>query len=225
MAADRLSERDARDVSAARRTRLPGFHLAGGNKLEATLARTLVYVIDASSLINIKRHVTAAHQWNFFNETLTEMVNRGDLLIVPQVETECGYGEHPDVPGAWVLAKASSFAGVREPSEHTVRKVLDRWPRLVNCDKEREDADPYVVARALELQKARVKVCVVTDDVLNHPPTTVSIANACKDLGIYWTRLAGFLGPKHLDIPRSCLTSEGRRAAKRSAESQDTPSI
>ena len=183
-----------------------------------------VYVIDASSLINIKRHVTAAHQWNFFNETLTEMVNRGDLLIVPQVETECGYGEHPDVPGAWVLAKASNFAGVREPSKHTVREVLDKWPRLVNPDKEREDADPYVVARALELQKAKVEVCVVTDDVLNHLPATVSIANVCKDLGILWTSLAGFLGPEHLDVPRRYLTSEGQKAEKRLAESRNNTS-
>ncbi len=173
----------------------------------------LTYVVDACSLFNMKRHLKAAHQWDFFNETLTEMVNRGGLLVTPQVETECGYGEHPDVPGAWVLAKASSYPGVRNPSEHTVRQVLARWPKLVNSDKEREDADPYVVARALELQKARVQVCVVTDDVLNRLPITVSIATACDDYGIDWTSLAGFLGPDHLDIPRSWLTDKGRRAS------------
>lgn len=48
---------------------------------------SLVYVIDASSLINLKRYIKPERQWDFFNETMTEMVENGDLLIVPQVET------------------------------------------------------------------------------------------------------------------------------------------
>ena len=33
-----------------------------------------VYVMDASSLINLKRYIKPERQWDFFNETMTEMV-------------------------------------------------------------------------------------------------------------------------------------------------------
>ena len=91
-----------------------------------------VYVIDASSLINMKRYIKPERQWDFFNETMTGMVERGELLIVPQVETECGKARHPDMPGTWVLAKAKLTPSTRDPSLRTVRIVLAAWPSLID---------------------------------------------------------------------------------------------
>ncbi len=83
-----------------------------------------VYVIDASSLINMKRYIKPERQWDFFNETMTDLVELGELLITTQVEIEYGHGNHPDVPGTWVLARAKGFEGVRHPSEKSVKSVL-----------------------------------------------------------------------------------------------------
>ena len=66
-----------------------------------------VYVMDASSLINLKRYIKPERQWDFFNESMTEMVESGDLLIVPQVEAECGKARHPDVPAPGRLPRPS----------------------------------------------------------------------------------------------------------------------
>ncbi len=170
-----------------------------------------VYVIDASSLINTKRYIKPDRQWDFFNETLTEMVESGDLLIVPQVETECGRVRHPDVPGTWALAKARLSPADRDPGPQTVRVILAAWPELIDPDGEAEQADSYVVARALELQDSLQDVCVVTDDTTSHLPAKASIAQVCDDYEIPWITLGGFLGPDHLDLPRNYLTPEGRR--------------
>ena len=173
---------------------------------------SLVYVMDASSLINMKRHIKPERQWDFFNETMTEMVERGELLIVPQVETECGRARHPDVPGTWALAKAKLSPATRDPGLHTVRLILADWPRLIDPEGEAEQADPYVIARALELQDSFQDVCVVTDDTTSHLPAKASMAEVCDDYEVSWINLAGFLGTRHLDIPRSWLTPTGRKA-------------
>ena len=123
----------------------------------------LVYVIDASSLFNTKRQIKADRQWDFFVETMTEMVESGELLIIPQVEGES------------------------------------------------EQADPFVVARALELSNEVNAVCVVTDDTVNRLPLKVSMSEVCDDYGITWITLGDFLGPDHLDLPRNWLTPEGRK--------------
>ena len=174
---------------------------------------SLVYVVDTSSLINIKHYIKAERQWDFFNETMTEMVESGELLIVPQVETECGKVRHPDVPGAWTLAKAKLSPADRDPGLHTVKIVLSDWPRLIDPEGEAEQADPYVVARALELKDNLQDVCVVTDDTTNRFPARTAPAEACDDYEIPWINLADFLGTDHLDIPRSWLTAVGRRAS------------
>ena len=175
----------------------------------------LVYVIDASSLFNTKRQIKAERQWDFFNETMTEMVEGGELLIVPQVESECKKAPHPDVPGTWALAKAKLFPDVRDADLQTVKEVLADWPRLIDPQGEDEQADPYVVARALELCDDVQAVCVVTDDTLNRLPLKVSMAEVCDDYGIEWSTLGEFLGPDHLDLPSNWLTPEGRRASLR----------
>ena len=175
---------------------------------------SLVYVLDASSLINLKRYIKPERQWDFFNETMTEMVECGELLIVPQVETECGKARHPDVPGTWALAKAKLSPADRDPGLQTVRVILSTWPELIDPEGEAEQADPYVVARALELQDSLQDVRVVTDDTTSHLPAKASLAEVCDDYTIPWINLAAFLGPDHLDIPRAWLTAKGRRAAR-----------
>ena len=95
----------------------------------------------------------------------------------------------------------------------TVKQVLADWPRLIDPQGEDEQADPYVVARALELCEGVQAVYVVTDDTVNRLPIKVSLAKVCDDYGIDWVTLGEFLGPDHLDLPRSWLTPEGRRAS------------
>ena len=174
---------------------------------------SLVYVMDASSLINLKRYIKPERQRDFFNETMTEMVESGDLLIVPQVEAECGKARHPDVPGTWALAKAKLSPADRDPSLRTVRVVLSDWPELVDPDGEAEQADPYVVSRALDLQDSLQDVCVVTDDTTSHLPAKASLAEVCDHYEIPWINLADLLAADHLDISRSWLTPMGRRAS------------
>ncbi len=144
---------------------------------------------------------------------MTEMIKCGDLLVVPQVETECGRARHPDVPGTWALAKAKLSPATRDPGLHTVRLILADWPRLIDPEGEAEQADPYVIARALELQDSFQDVCVVTDDTTSHLPAKASMAEVCDDYEIPWINLADFLATDHLDIPRSWLTPTGRRAS------------
>ena len=150
--------------------------------------------MDASSLINLKRYIKPERQWDFFNETMTAMVESGDLLIVPQVEAECGKARHPDVPGTWALAKARLSPADRDPSLQTVRVILSMWPELIDPEGEAEQADPYVVARALELQDSLQDVFVLTDDTTSRLPVKASLAQVCDHYQIPWINLARFLG-------------------------------
>lgn len=116
---------------------------------------------------------------------MTPMVESGRVTIPVHVERELRPdAPHPDVPAAWAFAKARLGQVRREPSPERVRSVLSVFPRLVDPDSEREDADPYVVALALELKNAGQDVAVVTHDVTDHPPLKTSVKTACDHFGL-----------------------------------------
>ena len=130
-------------------------------------------------------HIPAAQMWDFFETEMTPMVASGRVTIPVHVERELRPdAPHPDVPAAWAFAKARLGQVRREPSPERVRSVLSVFPRLIDPDSEREDADPYVVALALELEDAGQDVVVVTHDVTDRPPLKTSVKTACDHFGI-----------------------------------------
>ncbi len=124
---------------------------------------------------------------------MTPLVEGGGVIVPVHVERELKPNtSHPDVPAAWAFAKARLGPAKREPSPACVRHVLSVFPQLVDPDREREDADPYVVALALELKDAGQDVVVVTHDVKDRLPRKQSIKSACDHFGLAVIRLKEF---------------------------------
>ena len=156
-------------------------------------------------------NIPAAQMWDFFETEMTPLVESGRVTIPVHVERELRPdAPHPDVPAAWAFAKARLGRVRREPSPERVRSVLSVFPRLVDPDKEREDADPYVVALALELKDAGHDVVVVTHDVTDRAPVDTSIKTACDHFGIEVMDLEEFraaIAPESGDATQLGLTS------------------
>ena len=137
---------------------------------------------------------------------MTPEVENGRVVIPIHVERELKPNtSHPDVPAAWAFAKARLSPVRREPSPASVRNVLSMFPRLVEIDREREDADPYVVALALELRDDGHAVVVVTHDVKDRMPRKQSIKTACARFGIDVMDLKEF---------RAAIASDSRDATQ-----------
>jgi hypothetical protein len=84
----------------------------------------------------------------------------------------------PDFAVAWI--KARRIAGERSPKLETVKSVLLKAPTLVDPDATREQADPYVVALALEIASDSLfapRVTIVTED-RRDKPNKLSLATA-----------------------------------------------
>jgi hypothetical protein len=131
---------------------------------------TVIWVIDSSALIDFKMIVPIGEQWEFFR-TLDDLVDNSMIAMPRQVIREVGEITHPDVPGAW----ASS-----------VRKgmVMETAGDVVDASKDEEDADPYVLALALQLQSIGYEVRVVTSDVVDRIPIRISLETACHRMSV-----------------------------------------
>jgi hypothetical protein len=82
----------------------------------------------------------------------------------------------------------------------SVRAVLARVEALVDADARFDEADPYVLAPAIDLRKRGRDVVVVTEDRVERPQKT-SLSSACGIFGIPSVALMPFLHDERLSLP------------------------
>jgi hypothetical protein len=151
-----------------------------------------VWVIDSSSIIGVREQVGRSHERKVFN-ALTSLVGGSRLIWPPEVTHEVADVASGDLAVAWI--KMQRARGERTPSLETVKSVLRKAPMLVDPDATREQADPYVVALALETTSRDLfapSVTIITED-RRDKPTKLSLATAAGLLRLPTVPLRAFL--------------------------------
>lgn len=164
-----------------------------------------LWVVDTSSLIQVRQAgMPAAKQAAVFKQ-LSALVKAARLVFPPQVRDELEWAEadHPlDQALAWVRK-------VREGAERvadlaTVQRVLSRAPELIDANSQRDQADPYVIALALNAESLG-GVSILSDDRVDRfdghgAPRKLSIATVAGLWNVPVVPLAGFVR-RFLDSP------------------------
>jgi hypothetical protein len=164
-----------------------------------------LWVVDTSSLIEVRQAgISTAKQAAVF-KTLTGLVKAGRLVFPPQVREELEWAE-ADHPGDQALAWARR---VREDAERvadlaTVQRVLARAPHLIDPNSKRDQADPYVIALALDAENLG-GVSILSNDRVDRfdgrgAPRTLSVATVAGIWNVPVVPLAGFV-LRFLDSP------------------------
>jgi Domain of unknown function (DUF4411) len=109
------------------------------------------WVVDTSALIQVRRAgISPAKQAAVFKK-LTTLVSSGLLVFPPQVREELERGEaddHSDRALEWIQTVKAEAE--RAANLDTVRQVLARAPELIDVQSSRDQADPYVIALAVD---------------------------------------------------------------------------
>jgi hypothetical protein len=156
-----------------------------------------VWIIDSSSIIAVREQVSRAHERKVFN-ALSSMANGSRLLWPPEVTQEVEAALIADSAAVWV--RAHRLPGERTPKLETVKSILRKAPSLVDPDATRDQADPYVVAVALEIASDDLfapLVTIITED-RRDKPTKLSLATAAGLHGIPTIPLLAFLSSQRI---------------------------
>jgi hypothetical protein len=136
-----------------------------------------VWVIDTSALINCKRAVPGAKQWELF-EHLKELVVSAALCFPRQVTEELRNTRHVDTPEAWALHVAPMVVHAYDPDPSYIARVMELAGDVIEPDAEDDPADPYVLGQALAVRDLGHFPCIVTDDAVDRP-AKISMTTAC----------------------------------------------
>jgi hypothetical protein len=153
---------------------------------------TGIWVPDSSALIGVKTVVPGARQWGLFRR-MESLVEEGRIAFPRHVRTEMQDLAHPDAPGVWAAGVFPAIKHAVDPDADYIRRVMASDAKaVVDPNKAREDADPFIIAQALQLMDAGYEVCVVTEDHLDNP-TRIALTKACDICSVEWIRLDEFL--------------------------------
>lgn len=150
-----------------------------------------VWVLDASVVIDFKTRISVQSQWSFLR-CLELMVNTGLAYITEDVVREVGDGDYPDAPGAWVYGVRDGVQVGYHPSREVLDFVLSLAADVVDPDDPEDDADPSVIAQAVELSREGRYPVVVTKDRRDRQDH-VSMRTACDRFGIQTCSLDEFV--------------------------------
>lgn len=152
-----------------------------------------LWVIDSSSLILVREKYGAANEERVF-EQLGGYVSRGKMFFPPEVCGELERGAdsltNPDAALRWVRAHKDRCERAATPAN--IRRVLAKVEELLDVDNPNEQADPYVLAVALDFQIGGFRVCIITDDRRDRGKK-LSLASASGIFMIATVPLLGFM--------------------------------
>ncbi len=149
-----------------------------------------VWVLDTSALVEAKAALSVADQWQTFKQ-LEDMVRAGAVAMPRLVIREISEIAHPDLPGAWAPGVRDIQQHPLDPEWEHVQRVMAEAGEVVDPNKTKEDADPYVLAFALQLLEQGHDVCVVTEDRVDR--NRIAVTTACDRLGVSHCSVRDFL--------------------------------
>ncbi|MBI3814202.1 MAG: DUF4411 family protein [Nitrospinae bacterium] len=100
-----------------------------------------------------------------------------------------------DFIGKWIQDKEQYFIGVTDKQFQNVEKILQRFPDFIDSEKEKNQADPWVIALAMEKSEENLfgkntVVYVVSQEKIS---STKKIPAVCKAFNIDHLNLEAFL--------------------------------
>jgi hypothetical protein len=123
-----------------------------------------LWVVDTSSLIQVRQTGLTNELRRAVFIKLTQLAEAGRLIFPPQVREELEWGDR-DRSDDPALAWVRSVKDVAEKSAdlETVSRILARAPLLIDPHSTRDQADPYVIALAMDTQDLG-GVSILSDD-------------------------------------------------------------
>ena len=163
-----------------------------------------IYVIDTSSIIEVRRVVPTSEQAKVFT-ALGKLVESGQLVYPVEVFKELAQKSNPsnpaDRPYQW--AKKHQVQACRHGTNHRALKAMLANPQLARIvDPAKagvDEADPYVLTLADQL-RAKHAVVVLSQERVDRPDK-LSMASACGLLRIVCLRVAPFMEQQRIWPP------------------------
>lgn len=162
-------------------------------------AKTDIYCFDTSALVHLHRYYPKAIAPDIWTE-MERLFKAGNIISHEFVYVEIlPDPKRSDELGKWIEKKGKSFKPVTQFQLDNIRDVLAKFPKLIDANSEKNQADPWLVVMMREFKEQEEQGLFPneTDYYLvtqENTQSTVKIPAACKQYGINHLTLVEFFG-------------------------------
>jgi hypothetical protein len=154
--------------------------------------RSLIFCFDTSAFVDIHRHLVRLIPQLY--PELDKLFNSGRLIshkiVFQEITTR---SKRPDSLTKWILPKEAFFKDISLQQTLLVSEIVQQFPTLIHYNKEKDDADPWLIALIIE-QRSMPNLFSSLQDFAIVSTESTSIPNrlpaVCKHYSI-----------KHFDLP------------------------
>jgi hypothetical protein len=158
-----------------------------------SISKKKIYIFDANVFINL--HRIDMHSIRLPDEVwvkLDELMMDGKIISHRTVYDEVVSGsKNPDKISAWLRSRKDYFEKSTARQIEIMAEVINKFPKLIDVNTERDQADPWLVALAAEKieQNTTYEYIVVTQE---NQASSIKLPAACKEFGVHSIPLAEF---------------------------------
>jgi site-specific DNA-methyltransferase (adenine-specific) len=155
-----------------------------------------IYCFDTSAFLTLSR--TSENVLKIPDalwEYLEKMMQDGRIVSHRIVFDEIISGaKNPNFITQWVSTKKDHFLSKTDEQKEELPKIVQKYPELIDYKRESEQADPWLIALAIEKSKTSnlFEVCVAVVVSQENPNSSKKIPAACKCFGIRPLSLRNF---------------------------------
>ncbi|MGA8848198.1 MAG: DUF4411 family protein [Dehalococcoidia bacterium] len=111
--------------------------------------RSLIFCFDTSAFVDIHRYLVRLIPQLY--PELDKLFNSGRLIshkiVFQEITTR---SKEPDSLTKWILPKEAFFKDISLQQTLLVSEIIQQFPTLIHYNKEKDDADPWLIAMVIE---------------------------------------------------------------------------
>jgi len=154
--------------------------------------QSLIFCFDTSAFVDIHRHLARLIPQLY--PELDKLFNSGRLIshriVFQEVTTR---SKKPDSLTKWILPKEAFFKDISLQQTLLVSEIVQQFPTLIHYNKEKDDADPWLIAMVIEQRSQPNLFSSLQDFAIVSTESTIvpnRLPAACKHYSI-----------QHFDLP------------------------
>lgn len=111
----------------------------------------IIFCVDTSAFVDIYRYLIKfiPQLYSEFDKLFNSGLLISHEIVYDEITTR---SKKPDRLTKWILPKRAFFKDINLQQTLLVSNIVQRFPTLIHYNKEKNDADPWLVATVLELK-------------------------------------------------------------------------
>jgi len=158
--------------------------------------KKVLFCIDTSTFITMEKYYppNICDLWEEIDTLFNQDKIISHIIVFEEITTKSKYKDHL---AKWILTKRNYFKGFSKVQIRYVPQIIKKFPGLIDANCERDQADPWIIALAIEIDREQM-------ELFQKKQTVFVVSEENKNSSIKIPAVSKYYGLRHLNLLELC---------------------